>query len=94
MFGLFNDPLTDTKAIDHTGFVEFVQLPNGFVALKTHDGQFVSQVPGQRGRFENKRMDHPGSHETFGRFGNVVTSWNDPGPGPIYSYIVAQLPNV
>lgn len=93
MYGLFNDPLKEEKAIDFSGFVEFVTLAHGFVALRTHDGQYVSQVPNQRGRFENKRMDHAGPYETFGRIGNIITSWNQPGHGPIYSYVLAELPN-
>lgn len=92
MYALMNDPLKDERAIDNSGFVEFVSVSTG-VALKTHDGRWVSQVPNQRGRFENKHMDHPGPYETFGKAGLVLTSWNQPGHGPIYSYVYVDLPN-
>lgn len=96
MYALFKDPIKDRKAIDHSGFAAFVELGNGYVALKTYDGKFVSQIPNEYGRFENKAMDTPGPYETFGGGVGVgiKTAWTRPNDGDeILNYFCCQLPN-
>lgn len=93
MYALFND-LGDQKAIDNSGFVEFVKTPEGFTALRTWDGRFVSQVPNQKGRFENVPGEPHALEQRskFGHYGNVITSWVQPGSGVVYNYVCFELP--
>ena len=97
MYALAADPLLTPTVFDDSVFEEFVELGGGFVALKTADGRFVSQVPNAYGRFE--RRDSAGAYETFGGGAGIgiKTTWTRPyadPPDKIFGYFCVQLPNV
>jgi hypothetical protein len=95
MFALFNDPLKNPgeAPMANSGFVKFVPTDSGFTAFETWDHKFVSQVPGQYGKFENVAAINV--YEQFGGGIGVglKTTWTRPNVDPVFSYFCCELPN-
>lgn len=91
-YALYFDPLTDFEPIAGSAFDVIESLGDGLVALKTADGQYLSQNPNERGSFALSAERK--AYETFGLQGSIVTSWTRPEHGDaLYSYVIARVPN-
>jgi len=94
MYGLFRDPLLEHAPIANSLFVEFVTVGDGLVALKTADGQYISQEPNQHSHFN--LAPEAKAYETFaGPAGpGLLTVWTRPAEeDACYTYVCRQLPN-
>jgi len=95
-YALFRDPFLEHMCFQNSFFEEFVDTDDGYVALKTKDGKFVSQEPNQYGFFN--LAPSIGAYEKFGGGSGIgsKTTWTRPSVSPpdkMFTYYCQQIPN-
>jgi hypothetical protein len=93
MYALSLDPIAENSVIEGSGFpISGLQdLGNGAVAFQDFNGQYISQIYNAKGKFETR--PDISLYSTFGRNGNLITSWAPIGNGPVFTYFLVTLVN-